>query len=562
MSSETTIDHLPLGSGAAGEKPWYLKYWVNMALIAISAIMLTFVASGFMSKGRPGTLTWGPTVDIDAIAIALNQIYVGDMNGLGRKETALAVAKYVTETGDEMNIGNNGELSADPKNVDEAIKFASRIYTPSLPPASLDSRVYITTYAEDMGFADFYYFAFKLFGFGAYSTHYLFLTLLFASSALFASGLWRSRPAMACLAFATTAFFLLTTSSLTFSDSTRSLAANRFVGTLILLPTLHILAFALDVRKPKTSELVAFILQAALFAFVVTLRSTAQWAVLGLAAVCAAVYISRAAMRYLLRKERSPGILYGLIDVSGTARLVCGIGLAIVLASSWQGWRNSQLNVVYREGDVLPHHLRWHSAFLGLTLHPEWVNELPFKELEGMWGDGLGWAVYDYRMARDFPNSARVSPVSGSYRFTLAEEFLKEQTLTFIKQHPLYTVQLYGFYKPRLAVSSVFMLLQGIPFFAWLLALPTLLLGSLAAIGDKLRREEQLAGIILVSGASFAPVIWAYPAPYVIGDQALASMFAIMASVALAASYASDRISLRLPARIWSRRREMQNVTT
>jgi hypothetical protein len=45
---------------------------------------------------------------------------------------------------------------------------------------------YVTTGAEDVGYADFYNLAFRLFGFSAFSTHYLYMTLLALSFALFA----------------------------------------------------------------------------------------------------------------------------------------------------------------------------------------------------------------------------------------------------------------------------------------------------------------------------------------------------------------------------------------
>lgn len=537
----------------------YSASGVLRALMAsVSLLMIAFISLGTFSHAKPGTLTWGPTTDFWAMAIAISDIQLGMDGGLGRREIVSELAKYLTTTGSDIQVHDTGtqELDADPERVDEGIRAASAIDPSSLPDYALDSGSFITTVFEDIGYADFYDLAFRLFGFGAFSTHYLYLAILALSVVLFLLGHWRSTTNLAVLALATTTLFLTTTSDI-FIPSLPSLAANRFLSTLAVIPLLHIAMTALDLRRLRIDGWLAFVGQLLLFAFAVHLRSSAAWMLGALLAMLVLVVVFR--LSTLVRRqrlERQAGILSNFFAVPEIRRASYVVFAAMIAFSAYDAVRNSQLHLIYAGDDVLPHHLRWHSAMLGLSVHPEWIKRNIWGYGPDDSGDTIGFLTFEKYMKKHFPQTPFTSGVSrGLYKARLDDRVMKEEFLRFAVANPDYMFELYFYYKPMQIARVLGALLASIPPTAWLLSLPAILLASVTIASAPARRAELALFLLLLFLVSFSPLLWAYGAAHVVSDQV---WLALMLICFFVASILSVGVKLALPSSSWPRKRQQE----
>jgi hypothetical protein len=332
------------------------------------------MATGTLSSARIGAMTFGPQHDILSAAIAISQIHFNLSGELAYKEVEQAIDNEVTANKNVWSVNNDatGILDANPANVTRGFKAAAALTKNDLViPATKNG--YVSDWAEDIGYADFYNLAFRLFGFNAYSTHYLYFALLTISCALFALAFFDDPVAIGSLTLAVTAFFLLSSSSF-FSYSVPSFAANRFLSTLAIVPLLHVLMTMLRSSPPARIMVVPLIIQALILSFAIAARASATWCLIAAAGTAVAILLIRrlSARKLPLSVQRLGPIARLTTAFSHPAIVTSAILAAVFIAYSVV--RDSWIDSRYYQDDNYPHHLVWHSAYRGLAQNPDWLG--------------------------------------------------------------------------------------------------------------------------------------------------------------------------------------------
>jgi hypothetical protein len=189
------------------------------------------------------------------------------------------------------------------------------------------------------------------------------------------------------------------------------------------------------------------------------------------------------------------------------------------------------LDEIYFTEDILPHHFVWHSAFIGLSAHPNWNNTLPRIELKGLTGDSIPFTISSLML-----NERGINPVGGATgnltRSRIHDRMVKEAFIDFVKNNPSYIFQLYVYYKPLGIIKNIKVLLSSIPMNSWIIVFISLfLLLLLNPVLEKIRIQHLLRINIFIFSIllmSQAPLIWAYPASHVMADQLIFFIFAFI----------------------------------
>jgi hypothetical protein len=495
-------------------------------------LLVVLMSFGTFSSERIGAMTWGPQHDVWSAAIAISKIKFGLSGGLAYKEVEQAIADEVTSKKNIWDVEDDKTLALvnDPSAVTRGFKKAAALTKDqiAIPPTK---EGYVTDWCEDLGYADFYNLAFRLFGVNAFSTYFLYVTILLASVLIFQVVFFRDGLAMTTLMLSTTALFLSTCSF--FNVLVPSLAANRFLSTLAFVPLVHLICAAIRVGPLKLSEAVAVALQATILAFAIAARSSGNWCIPALVVSLLAVASLR--LRHVPRN---------LLTIKGFDRRVIfagwplgrllatgALGLAVIAAFGLT--RRAELDERYFWEDNQPGHLVWHSAYVGLASNPEWPKYKPFPDVPDG-GDGVGFRVFEHRMQERGEQAASLTHEIYApyyYRARVYEKVIRREYLSFLIAHPSYTLMLFFYYKPMALIRVLGGLISSIPLGVGLLALGSLVLGLTVLSSSSIRAAtfaELAASVVLIWLSSLLPVFWAYPAPHVISDPALATLLLLM----------------------------------
>jgi hypothetical protein len=201
--------------------------------------------------------------------------------------------------------------------------------------------------------------------------------------------------------------------------------------------------------------------------------------------------------------------------------------LMLVVGGAVGALRNSQFDASYFRDDNLPNHMFWHSAFVGLSFHPDWSKFKPYPDVADM-GDGVGFKLYEHVMkdqGRPYVSDR------GFYLVRPYEVFIRKEYTKFLLEHPRFTSELFFIYKPQLIVSTIWRLIGSISKGSlWLAAVSLALAISLFSLsGGTLKRIEFTIAIMFVWSCSLLPVFWAYGNQYVIADQLWSTLFVLLA---------------------------------
>jgi hypothetical protein len=518
--------------------------------LAWCATLIGLMASGSFSSARIGTMTWGPEHDIWSATIAISQINFGLSGKLGFKEVEQAIANEVISTKNVWRIMDEKtqSLLRDPEAVMRGLKAAAAVHIQdiSVPPTN---QGYLTNWCEDLGYADFYNIAFRLFGFSAFSTHWLYVSIISSSFILFTITFFRENLAIASLTLGVSALFLA--SSSIFSELMPSFAANRFLSTLALIPLLHLIHTILRVGPLRWAEIGVLIGQILIVSFAISARSSAQWCLFALVFSSVAVVLMRSRTgvprlngqdirRFAARLAATPCV--GRIGTSAAIVLVVTVGVDVV--------RNLQFDARYFRDDNLPRHLFWHSAYLGLYLNPEWPAFKPYPDVPNG-GDFMGFKVFEHRMSEwelPFASTHHQLYWDHYYRARVYERVIRNEYIKFVLKNPIYVIELFAYYKPKKLIGLISVLCGAISYSSYVLAIVSL---TLLTILFTLSEETWWCGergvcFGVVWLCSLLPVLWAYPVSYVLADQVWSTLFLLMAVISLSAAALARALSARL----------------
>jgi len=502
---------------------------VRLLGLAWSAALIGLIATGTFSPARIGTMTWGPGHDIWSAAIAISQINFGLSGKLAYREIEQTIAIEIIESKNVWDSTNDTtrRLLKDPSAVTRGLRAGAAVKKDDISvPTTKEG--YVTDWCEDLGYADFYNLAFRIFGFNAFSTHWLYISLLALSYLLFVAVFFRDNSAIGTLTLSTTALFLVSSSSI-FSDGLPSFAANRFLSTLAIIPLLHIIHMALRRRSLGWPEVFVLLAQAGLLAFTMAVRSSAEWCVVAFMAFLLAVILMRRFKNAVWGSEsgRIKSFAWSFASIPTIRRL--GItGLLVVAVTTAVGLvRNSQFDEVYFREDNIPHHLFWHSAFLGLTYSPDWAVYRPYPDLP-LYGDGAAFHVFEHRMrelGQPFVSNRSY------YRARVYEPAIRNEYLKFIARNPRFAFELFAYHKPRLTFDLLVTLIGSIGAVGGMLAGISLVLVTALLVSPRqwlTSRTELATSFGLVWLCSLLPIFWAYPEQHAFTDQLWSSLFVLL----------------------------------
>ena len=214
------------------------------------------------------------------------------------------------------------------------------------------------------------------------------------------------------------------------------------------------------------------------------------------------------------------------------ALLLCGtVGLASYIATA--------PNPIFRTGDNLPHHMRWHALWIGLSYDPDWP--LYFPDLPA--GRDATAQIMTLRLWLASGHSAEEfnSPYTKAMNIGLHERLVRTEYLKFIRAHPIYLLKSVFYYKP----ISFYQTVKGLyssadfsivtPFVAVLWASIFLCL-----LGTEYRFRPLVATLIVAIQfiCSLSMVMLAYPTVHALADQVWMTTVLVTAIVAATLSTA------------------------
>jgi len=503
---------------------------LRLANLCWSAMLIAFMATGTLSSARIGSITWGPTHDIWSAAIAISQIRFGLSGELAYREVEHAIANEVTSSGDSFRVidAETRLRDANPMCITRGFQSAAALAKKDLAiPPSKDG--YVGDWAEDIGYADFYNLAFRLFGFNAYATHYLYFLLLTVSFVIFGLAFFRDTVAIGTLTLSLTAFFLLSASSF-FNYVIPSFAANRFLSTLAMIPLLHVVMTMLRRGALVRVIPVSLAFQSLIMSFAIAARGSAAWCLLAVGATAATIVFLRWRRRRAEVTSSSKLRRREWLTKASSHPVVITVTIVGVVFMVYSSIRNTWIDDRYFQDDNYPHHLVWHSAYLGLAFNPDWKAERPQYSDVPADGDSAGFALFQHAMRKQgIPSVSTNKELYHQYylRARPYEAFIRNQYLTFLSEHPLYGLELFFYYKPLALYKILVYEAAGTATASWLLAVCSLALASLcfACGATTINSLELIVCFSILWLSSLAPVIWAYPELYTVSDEYWSSAF-------------------------------------
>jgi hypothetical protein len=173
----------------------------------------------------------------------------------------------------------------------------------------------------------------------------------------------------------------------------------------------------------------------------------------------------------------------------------------------------------YFTDELTPSHLFWHTAYIGLSYHPQWFVHHP-----GEYGDAIPFNASTRYLAKTQPNfPATQSPITNGYWMRLHDRIVRHLFFQFARENPRFMLELYGWWKPVTFISAYINLsrsvLGGLPLFGLFSVMGILVFSSIWFPGHS---RTVVASALVPSGviavSTLAPNMWGYPNHHVIID--------------------------------------------
>jgi len=504
------------------------------------AFLIGLMASGTFTTARIGEITSGPENDIISMSIAISQINFGLSSRLAYHEVAQAISGVLLNGARAWATPTEADEARlrDPERVTEAIRAGATVQLADIKiPASRAG--YLTNWCEDLGYSEFYNVAFRLFGFNAVSTNFLYVSVLSTSTLIFFLTFYNNNLAIGSVTLTISALFL-TAASDVFSKFMPSFAANRFLSTLALVPLIHLVHAALRCGPVRGAEIAAMTAQIFVLTSAVTFRSSAEWAFIAIFLICfLLLYLRRdrvGQQHAAVAKKRIAFILrtprfVRVATVAGLTLLVT-VGVGII--------RNAQFDKRYFWNDNFPHHLIWHNAYIGLAANPSWHLYKPYPDVPDGGGDDVAFIPFmHYRAALGLPTNTTTGEIPNWILARPYEDFVRGAYITFLVDHPIYSAQLFFYYKPLgilsvLATNGAALAQHNLPMNVLTIIVSIALGVALFSLAETRRQRVDLALIGgLVWLCSLLPLMWAYPISFAMADQTWSAVFLLLMIICL-----------------------------
>jgi hypothetical protein len=443
------------------------KAWLaSCSALAVALLLLAAMLSTLFEKNLVNTLSQqGWSRELYAISAALTKMRFG-IGGSAvdrRIFSTLVVAGIALHPVPELNVQFPDNLR-DAKLLQSALQRAQTIDLPPPAPADVNGEYsdLMGFSGEDTGLGTFHYLAFRLFGVNIAAVTYLYFVIVTASLVLYGIGHWRSVGAMAGVVAVTLALYVVVCadivnflgSSKLFSDAPGiDLKDPRFLGTIAAIPLLHmVVMWTRPSYRLGPLDYVVVVLQTAIFAFALQIRSPVIWAVLALLAF----WLTIGALA--LRRGRS---LRPLCDWRQSRSVLVPVTVLAVVFSA-QLLAAVTLHPLYRvQGDV-PRHTFWQGLLSSLQLNHEWsVKYLP--SMDNYTNDMMPEEIARVAIMK-LPSAERQQYLrsDGWPKRTALEKFTRLAFFDFLRSDPKFVAHTFFIDKPAWAWEAEWQFFGGL----------------------------------------------------------------------------------------------------
>jgi hypothetical protein len=334
------------------------------------------------------------------------------------------------EPGPHLDLPGWEALLADGPKLNRIIQQAKDVtIDTSLPPEIIQ--------ANELGFADYIYFSFRLFG-DQISSLYYFFYLIVAVTCLIYIVQFRNSPFLLFLLviFISELYFLENYAN-SYGIQLNTVANSRLFSGLSLVPALHILFILWQRQPPRALTVAGVIVQSLIFAFLLSCRTEVAWQVAMVVAVACGIALSPLP---LLRGQK-PRDLVNRLSPLWPAVILFAVVSAYSAVVSMKADR--------RYSTEPKGHIIWHEILMGiLSTSPELRREyVGSEELTYSDGEVYTAVIRDLKARND--TSSPILRKLGNEDLTIDlmagwrkyEKLVRSLTLRIILHHPLAIVE-------------------------------------------------------------------------------------------------------------------------
>jgi len=405
------------------------------------------------------------------------------------------------------------------------------------------------TPANDVGYIDFISLGFNVFGYKMESLQLIYFTLLTIGLLAYITLFARNVPYLLLSGIFLVTMIMLGESVL-FTKLTNVVAHHnqRFLDTLVILPIISLIAAKLNLTEKLNVALIAT--QIIIIALVMHFRSSTSWVViiLALLTLISLKSVSSRLKGFLAKiasilqsfcQSRIKNVFISLVGVIILIRIVSGL-----LTSP-----------IYQFNEAIPHHMFWHNLYMGLTFHPDWVEKMGHRTDGQAKNDNAAW-IAGFKRGREKYGLEQKYMMNfsgnsfGHINKRIHELMIKEEYAKVILKKPIFSLQLYLWYKPLITlkkyaniVFTAFVNMNGII----IISLITVLgfLAFLLRSGYQQQLTECFALVTVVMLGSMIPVFFTYPYEGLLG----CSSWLLIVWIILGSAIGIDKISQKVKAR-------------
>jgi len=297
----------------------------------------------------------------------------------------------------------------------------------SLPPEIIQ--------ANELGFADYIYFSFRLFGDRISSLYYFFYLIVAATCLVYILQFRNSPFLLFVLVIFLGELYFLENYARSYGMQMQTVFNSRLFSGLSLMPVLHVLFLHWQRLPPRVFSVAGVIVQSLIFGFVLSCRTEAIWQV----AMAAAVVCGSGILLVLQWRSRKRP------DLVSWLRLLWPALTFLIVVSAYSAVIS--LNADSRYALEPKAHIVWHEILLGLlTTSPELRREY-LDGKEPTYSDvDVYWAVDHDLKARDdtsspvvrrLPNGDPVVDLNPPAHWNDYEKLVRSVTLRIVLRHPV-----------------------------------------------------------------------------------------------------------------------------
>jgi hypothetical protein len=360
---------------------------------------------------------------------------------------------------------------------------------------------------DDVGLVDYVRLSFILFGEKVVGFFLLYFMLIGGSFIAAVIAFRKVPEILAVFILYAVALFVLFKSNLLDRDVV-GILDSRFLSTLSIVPAAHIALAMLVQLRPSAGQIGLAVLQSVILIFGYWIRSSAIWTMLGLmgfAALIAGYALWRREPKQLVRNWP--------------------FAVLVILAAGQLVYAALVLHPVYEIRNERPHHVLWHALLFGIAIHPDWLTKYAPQFEAGDDVPDMLAKKYLERHPPKNPGAVYLTPDRKYLRIGAAETYKRKAFLEFFASDPLFVLEAYFVYNPKLCkdalvhyLSSVDRLFVG----DWIVIFLACVVAVIFVFADPRGQRHFFYATLIVTGGfltSIGPVLITAPGPFTMADQ-------------------------------------------